>query len=148
MAPIQEGSGNVPQQAFVQWNDPKGTKLAAVNRDGSVFSTGYSTPTNPNGTSLKFKIVRTNYTITDADVAEGYAEIIISVSPITSANFTLLQGLTRPVGVAPDHNNDYSLGDNHVVSLPATSITQELYVNGSSATAGDVVIIDTMIIQD
>jgi hypothetical protein len=45
MAPIQEGSGNVPQQAFVQWNDPQGNKLAAINRDGTLFSQGFIFPT-------------------------------------------------------------------------------------------------------
>jgi hypothetical protein len=40
MAPIQEGSRNVPPQAFQQWNDPQGTKLVAIHRDGSVFTVG------------------------------------------------------------------------------------------------------------
>ena len=43
-SPIQEGAGNVPQQAFVQWNDPQGSKLAAVNRDGTIFSQGLRFP--------------------------------------------------------------------------------------------------------
>ena len=35
-----EGAGNVPQQAFVQYNDPQGNKLIALNRDGTIFASG------------------------------------------------------------------------------------------------------------
>jgi hypothetical protein len=42
--PIQEGAGGVPQQTFVRWNDPEGTELAAVNRDGTIFSQGINLP--------------------------------------------------------------------------------------------------------
>jgi hypothetical protein len=38
--PIEEGTNNIPQQAFTQWNDPAGTKLIALNRDGTIFSQG------------------------------------------------------------------------------------------------------------
>lgn len=37
---IQEGAGNIPQQSFVQWNDPQGNKLIAINRDGTIFANG------------------------------------------------------------------------------------------------------------
>jgi hypothetical protein len=37
---ITEGTDNVPQQAFVQWNDPHGSKLVAINRDGTIFTQG------------------------------------------------------------------------------------------------------------
>jgi hypothetical protein len=40
MSIIQEGSGNIPQQAFEQWNDPQGNKLIAINRDGTIFCQG------------------------------------------------------------------------------------------------------------
>jgi len=40
MSLIQEGAGNVPQQAFVQWNDPQGNRLISLNRDGSIFCQG------------------------------------------------------------------------------------------------------------
>jgi hypothetical protein len=47
MATIQEGSGNIPQQAFVRWNDPQGNLLAAVNRDGTIMCQGLvETPVN------------------------------------------------------------------------------------------------------
>jgi len=37
---ILEGTHNVPQQAFVQWNDPQGNKLVSINRDGTISSQG------------------------------------------------------------------------------------------------------------
>ena len=37
---IQEGSGNVPPQSFERWNDPRGTLLASINRDGTITTTG------------------------------------------------------------------------------------------------------------
>ena len=40
MSLIQEGTGNIPPQPFVQWNDPKGSKLVAINRDGTIFCQG------------------------------------------------------------------------------------------------------------
>jgi hypothetical protein len=41
---IQEGAGNVPQQTFVRWNDPSGTQLVAINRDGTVYTQGIEYP--------------------------------------------------------------------------------------------------------
>jgi hypothetical protein len=38
--PIQEGAGNIPQQAFERWLDPKGTPLVSINRDGTIFCQG------------------------------------------------------------------------------------------------------------
>lgn len=40
MSDILIGAGNVPQQAFEQFNDPQGNKLIAFNRDGTVFAQG------------------------------------------------------------------------------------------------------------
>ena len=37
--PIKEGLGT-PQQTFNQWNDPNGTKLVAINRDGTIYCGG------------------------------------------------------------------------------------------------------------
>jgi hypothetical protein len=41
---ILEGAGNIPQQAFVQYNDPQGNKLIALNRDGTIYSQGNMYP--------------------------------------------------------------------------------------------------------
>jgi len=41
---FQEGSGNVPPQAFTQWNDPQGNKLIALNRDGTISCQGIILP--------------------------------------------------------------------------------------------------------
>ena len=38
MSDILLGAGNVPQQTFLQFNDPQGNKLVALQRDGSVFA--------------------------------------------------------------------------------------------------------------
>lgn len=57
---FKEGSTNIPQQAFVQWNDPQGTKLVSLNRDGTVscqginFPDGTSQITNPVANVLSF----------------------------------------------------------------------------------------------
>ena len=48
MALIEEGSGNIPPQAFVKWNDPKGNPLVSINRDGTVSTQGV---TFANGTT-------------------------------------------------------------------------------------------------
>jgi hypothetical protein len=51
--PTLEGTGNVPQQAFVQYNDPHGNKLIALNRDGTIFSTsGMLVPASGNPTEV------------------------------------------------------------------------------------------------
>ena len=43
--PLQEGLGPPPpQQAFVRWNDPHGTPLIAINRDGTIACLGIETP--------------------------------------------------------------------------------------------------------
>jgi hypothetical protein len=42
MAVLQEGTTNIPQQAFVQWNDPHGEELVAINRDGTIYCQGIS----------------------------------------------------------------------------------------------------------
>jgi hypothetical protein len=51
--PILEGAGVPPpqQQAFTQWNDPQGTKLIALNRDGTIFCEGV---TLDSGATLTF----------------------------------------------------------------------------------------------
>jgi len=41
---IQEGSNNIPQQAFVRWNDPQGNRLVSINRDGTVSVQGILFP--------------------------------------------------------------------------------------------------------
>jgi len=37
---LQEGTGNIPQQAFERWNDPYGNQLIALNRDGTISCLG------------------------------------------------------------------------------------------------------------
>ena len=40
MSDILEGTGNVPPQAFVKWNDPIGNPLVSINRDGTITTQG------------------------------------------------------------------------------------------------------------
>jgi hypothetical protein len=49
ITPLKEGTTNVPQQAFQQYNDPYGNKLLALNRDGSIFVQEVNFP---DGTSI------------------------------------------------------------------------------------------------
>jgi len=44
MGPLLEGAGNIPQQSFVQWNDPHGNKLISINRDGTISCLGLNVP--------------------------------------------------------------------------------------------------------
>ncbi len=47
---LREGLGPPPpQQTFVRWNDPHGTELIGINRDGTIYSFGL---TFPDGSSI------------------------------------------------------------------------------------------------
>jgi hypothetical protein len=47
---LREGLGPPPpQQTFVRWNDPHGTELIGLNRDGTIYSFGLQFP---NGSSI------------------------------------------------------------------------------------------------
>jgi hypothetical protein len=92
MALIQEGSGNVPQQAFVRWNDPVGNELAAVNRDGTIFSQGVrfqdgteQTTASSGGGSSTIRHVSVPYTITAGDSNNLFANIPVTF-PIAFAD--------------------------------------------------------------
>ena len=50
--PIFEGTGNLPQQTFQQWNDPQGNKLIALNRDGTINAVGVTFPGPVAGTQV------------------------------------------------------------------------------------------------
>ena len=87
---IREGAGNVPQQAFQQWNDPQGNKLIALNRDGTIDCAGVNTgglgdpiPVNneyavTNGLSGAMQTIRVPYSITADDILRGYAYVQVT----------------------------------------------------------------------
>ena len=89
MGPLLEGAGNVPQQSFVQWNDPHGNKLIALNRDGTIDCLGVNTggegapiPVNneyavTHGLSGAMQTVRVPYLLTSTDIIRGYAYVDI-----------------------------------------------------------------------
>ena len=60
---ILEGAGNIPQQAFQQWNDPQGNKLIALNRDGTISCQGIILPSNISPAS------GVNYSLTTGSIA-------------------------------------------------------------------------------
>jgi len=79
-----EGAGNVPQQAFQQWNDPHGNKLIALNRDGTIdclgLQGGAAVSVNDPvavaaGKSGAIQTVRVACTLTVEDIQLGYKEI-------------------------------------------------------------------------
>jgi|GEM_PF-5498723 len=97
------------------------------------------------GPSGLIKTNRTQYTVTQTDVNNGWADITVTFStPFPDTNYTVAQGITRPV--PPDHNNDYSTGDCH--SVTAAGFVAEIYVNSSVALANDVIVLNTIAIHD
>jgi hypothetical protein len=73
---IQEGSGNIPQQTFITWNDPLGNRLVSINRDGSIFCQGVGF--NKNGSLLTGP----------TPVVQDSEDLVASIAP-TELSFTL-----------------------------------------------------------
>jgi hypothetical protein len=70
---LREGLGPPPpQQAFVRWNDPHGTELIGLNRDGTIYCFG-----------INFADGTTQDTATPAG-----SSVSINGSPVSSPNFT------------------------------------------------------------
>ena len=61
------------------------------------------------------------------------------------ALYTLAQAVTHP-DVPLDLGNDYSPGDNHLMT--GAGFTAQIYVNGGVAQAGDVIFLNTIAIHD
>jgi hypothetical protein len=98
------------------------------------------------GPSGLIQTVRTSYTITQNDVNNGYANIPCTFkTAYPDANYTLTGQTITQTG-ALDNGNDFSPGDNHL--LTATGFTAQIYVNGSVATAGMVIVLHTSAIHD
>ena len=102
---IQEGTGNVPQQAFTQWNDPKGTKLIALNRDGTVFAQGVVYPDGTTGTTADVPVIQAslqeinattpqNLSITAAKTTLYTVSIYLAAAGTASAGHTYTQTIT------------------------------------------------------
>lgn len=102
---IQEGTGNVPQQAFTQWNDPKGTKLIALNRDGTVFAQGVVYPDGTTGTTADVPVIQAslqeinattpqNLSITAAKTTLYAVSIYMAAAGTASAGHTYTKTIT------------------------------------------------------
>ena len=102
---IQEGTGNVPQQAFTQCNDPKGTKLIALNRDGTVFAQGVVYPDGTTGTTADVPVIQAslqeinattpqNLSITAAKTTLYTASIYMAAAGTASAGHTYTKTIT------------------------------------------------------
>jgi hypothetical protein len=91
------------------------------------------------------KVNRTSHLVTQAEVTQGWLQIAVKWDPpFPDANYTMAQTITNPGAL--DNNNDYSIGDNHLVT--ASGFTQEAYVNSGAASAGATIILNTIAIHD
>ena len=82
--PIKEGTGNVPQQAFVKWNDPSGTELAAINRDGTIFTQGIEYPDGTKQATGSVPVVQASLQVENTDVPQS-----LSTVPLTNSLYTI-----------------------------------------------------------
>ena len=95
--------------------------------------------------SPQIQTVRTPYSITQANLNSGFANIPVTFPvPFADNKYTLAQaiGHTAPL----DNGNDYSPGDNHL--LAAEGFTAQIYVNGTIAQVGDAIVLNTIAIHD
>jgi hypothetical protein len=98
------------------------------------------------GPSGLMQIVRTSYTITQTDLNNGFANIpCVFKTPFADTNYTLVGQTITQTG-ALENGNDYSPGDNHL--LTALGFTAQIYVNGSVATLGTTIVLNTLAIHD
>jgi hypothetical protein len=113
MAPIQEGSGNTPQQAFVQWNDPKGNKLCSINRDGTMTAQGFVYPPGASSPGAK-QSAMASHVLTADDLVKGYFSVPITWPyPFADSNYTVTFGLDDEW---PGITIDYAVGDEHFIT--------------------------------
>jgi hypothetical protein len=89
--PIQEGAGT-PQQAFTQWNDPQGTKLIALNRDGTIDAQGI---TFPDGTTIS-----TTTSVLGALVVPVISERLQALNVTTPQSVSLTVTFTQMVAIS------------------------------------------------
>ena len=90
---ILEGAGNVPQQAFVQYNDPQGTKLIALNRDGTIYTRGVRYPDGNTVQAINTTVPQ-SLSITAAETALYAVSIYMSAAGTAAAGHTYTTTLT------------------------------------------------------
>ena len=86
------------------------------------------------------QVNQTSYTIMSGDVSAGFALIpVVWDVPFIDTNYVTVTGIYHQNERAA---NDYSPGDVH--DITATGFKSYIYVNSSSAMAGDVVVLQTL----
>ena len=146
MSDILEGTGNVPPQAFVKWNDPIGNPLVSINRDGTIttqgitFSNGTEQTTAVNTAvipTVQASLQAINTTIAHTISISAPLTTLYTVSLYVSAPGTGAAGHTLVVTI----NYTCELGPEIitvVVPLDAAGITMETYpllvLGGTSVT--------------
>ena len=107
---IQEGAGVPPpqQQAFTQWNDPQGTRLIALNRDGTIFCEGI---TFDNGATLTFLPNGPTIGATNIPVISQRLQVL---SATTSESVSLTVAATQMVAVSLYLSSAGQIGRAHV----------------------------------
>jgi hypothetical protein len=76
---ILEGAGNIPQQAFQQWNDPQGNKLIALNRDGTISCQGIILPSNISPASDVVPVISERLQLLNTTTEQS-----VSLTPLTT----------------------------------------------------------------
>ena len=152
MGPLLEGAGNIPQQAFAQWNDPHGNKLISINRDGTIsclgLNGGAAVAVNDPiavaaGLSGAIQTVRQAIVLTAADILLGYKEAHIDWPyPWPDLNETTAYAVCNPdqtdgTDFAPGTTYGRTLeGINVILNLTAAvPIVQGQYDNFNTSSA-------------
>jgi uncharacterized integral membrane protein len=89
---IQEGAGNVPQQTFVRWNDPSGTELVAVNRDGTIYTQGIEYSDGTVGTTAEVPVVQASVQVVNATTPETVTITAAKTTLYTLSIYMCAQG--------------------------------------------------------
>lgn len=88
MTPIQEGARAVPQQTFSSWNDPRGTALIAINRDGTLFCQGVDFADGSSINTGGINVV--NFGADPSGAGDSTAAIQAAINSVPSAGGTVL----------------------------------------------------------
>jgi hypothetical protein len=114
---LREGLGPPPpQQTFVRWNDPYGTELIGINRDGTIYSFGFRLP--------------------DGATIDAAGNIIDPTGSLTLGNFSGLPDYSylESILYAP-FKNSISVGAVAPAGITAFQVTLDAEVGSNYATA-------------
>jgi len=116
--PLLSGTNNVPQQSFVRWNDPYGNELAAVNRDGTLYSQGIRT--NPSsGVSGSLQTQSATHILTAAEILQGWCLTpIVWKTPFPDLNYLIFTGVTSLL----QDSADIAVGAAHDITVNGCNV--------------------------